>query len=342
MRRDWINKKKKLLSGSNEIITTKRIDNNFIEQFKFIIAHYGKALLEEPKRLEAFLKDYCPGNKKEINLIISILKDGILKDLKNLPGNEISEFDCLRLVKKVAENTWIAEEGIKAGVLLVFEVSGKNVPNLPGIEKPEEKKIILNKPKEILTPNPAIIYDSVKIGNQIWMTKNLDVDKFRNGDLIPEVRSNADWILAGKNRQPAWCYYDNDPENGKKYGKLYNWFAVTDPRGLALKGWHIPGRREHENLIHYVNENGNFLKATGQGEGTGAGTNISGFCALLAGYRQKDGTFKFINCNAYFGSKSIDQLKLSCCLYLNYYDKFVDIYNLEKTNGLSIRCVKDI
>jgi hypothetical protein len=73
-------------------------------------------------------------------------------------------------------------------------------------------------------------YESVIIGNQEWMTRNLDVPRFRNGDLIPHIESKEEWEEAGENGQPAWCYYDNNPENGKKYGKLYNWHAVNDPR----------------------------------------------------------------------------------------------------------------
>ena len=76
------------------------------------------------------------------------------------------------------------------------------------------------------------------------MTTNLNVSKFRNGDPIPEVKSDEEWEKAEKNKQPAWCYYDNNPSNGVKYGKLYNWWAVNDPRGLAPEGWHIPSLKE--------------------------------------------------------------------------------------------------
>lgn len=82
--------------------------------------------------------------------------------------------------------------------------------------------------------------ETVTIGSQVWMTKNLNLETFRNGDSIPHVSSDEEWIAAGENKQPAWCYYDNDPINGVKYGKLYNWYAVNDPRGLAPEGFHIP------------------------------------------------------------------------------------------------------
>ena len=81
---------------------------------------------------------------------------------------------------------------------------------------------------------------TVTIGTQVWMTKNLDVSTFRNGEIIPEAKTSEEWEAAGKNKQPVWCYYDNDPKNGEIYGKLYNCYAVDDSRGLAPAGWHVP------------------------------------------------------------------------------------------------------
>ena len=85
---------------------------------------------------------------------------------------------------------------------------------------------------------------TVTIGTQVWTTKNLDVSTFRNGDAIPQAKTDEEWEVAGNNKQAAWCYYDNDPANGTKYGKLYNWYAVVDTRGLAPAGWHIPTDEE--------------------------------------------------------------------------------------------------
>jgi uncharacterized protein (TIGR02145 family) len=93
---------------------------------------------------------------------------------------------------------------------------------------------------------------SIKIGTLTWTAKNLDVTTFRNGDSIPQAKSDAEWVAAGENYQPAWCYYDNDPKNGTKYGKLYNWFAVNDARGLAPSGWHIPTDEEWTELSTFL------------------------------------------------------------------------------------------
>ncbi|MFN6038086.1 MAG: FISUMP domain-containing protein, partial [Bacteroidota bacterium] len=126
----------------------------------------------------------------------------------------------------------------------------------------------------------------VTIGNQIWMADNLNTSKFRNGDVIPEAKTNADWESAGYNKQPAWCYYKNDPVNGQKYGKLYNWHAVHDPRGLAPEGWHIPSAKEFKILIVNLGENENSFGSiaapklktkTGWDKFSGNGNNESGF-----------------------------------------------------------------
>jgi uncharacterized protein (TIGR02145 family) len=86
----------------------------------------------------------------------------------------------------------------------------------------------------------AIVFDTIKVGEQVWMKRNLDVEKFRNGTIIPQAKTREEWIKAGLLKKPAWCYVDNDPVIGMKVGKLYNWYAVTDKRGLAPKGWAIP------------------------------------------------------------------------------------------------------
>jgi uncharacterized protein (TIGR02145 family) len=117
-----------------------------------------------------------------------------------------------------------------------------------GLAKTEKLLSITQKILSEIKPQ----YESVRIGNQEWMTRNLDVDRFRNGDLIPHIESDVEWEESGENGQPAWCYYDNDPENGKKYRKLYNWFAVNDPRGLAPEGSHITSQKEWTILVEFL------------------------------------------------------------------------------------------
>ena len=92
-------------------------------------------------------------------------------------------------------------------------------------------------------------YKTVVIGNQTWLAENLNVTKFRNGDPIPQVMTDEEWEKAGKEGKPAWCYYDGAKSNLKKYGVLYNFHAVSDPRGIAPEGWHVPSKEEWQSLI---------------------------------------------------------------------------------------------
>ena len=89
----------------------------------------------------------------------------------------------------------------------------------------------------------------VTIGSQVWTSKNLNVSTYRNGDVIPQVQDQEAWATLTTG---AWCYYNNDPANGTKYGKLYNWYAVNDARGLAPQGYHIPNDAEWHILLNYL------------------------------------------------------------------------------------------
>ena len=129
--------------------------------------------------------------------------------------------------------------------------------------------------------------NNTNICGQVWMQNNLDVTHYRNGDIIPQVTDSTQWanLTTG-----AWCYYNNDPANGAVYGKLYNWYAVNDPRGLAPQGWHIPNNNEWSDLINCLGGQaiaGGKMKEAGTvhwaNPNTGA-TNSSGFLGLPGGY----------------------------------------------------------
>jgi len=90
-------------------------------------------------------------------------------------------------------------------------------------------------------------YNTIKIGKQVWTVQNLNVERYRNGDLIPQIK---DENKLQNTTTGAWCYFWNNKEKDKLFGKLYNWYAVTDPRGLTPKGWHIPNDNEWLELKH--------------------------------------------------------------------------------------------
>ncbi|MBL0358943.1 MAG: proprotein convertase P-domain-containing protein [Chitinophagaceae bacterium] len=133
---------------------------------------------------------------------------------------------------------------------------------------------------------------TVTIGDQVWMAKNLEVTNYRNGDPIPQVTDPTQWASLTSG---AWCWYNNDSVLGAIYGKIYNFYAVTDPRGLAPAGWHIPTMQEWYNPEYYLGGDGvtgGKLKSVNYWNSpNGGGTNSSGFTALPGGYRFDNGGF---------------------------------------------------
>jgi len=149
----------------------------------------------------------------------------------------------------------------------------------------------------------------VRIGSQVWMAENLNVDTFRNGDPIPHARTDAEWERAGDAGKPAWCYYGNAPAQGGTYGRLYNWHAVTDPRGLAPEGWAIPSDGDWEDLIVFLGGSraaGAKLKSRRGWDQNGDGTNESGFSGLPGGARTGLGDFRLIGKSACWWSSTDD------------------------------------
>ena len=149
---------------------------------------------------------------------------------------------------------------------------------------------------------------TVTIGAQVWMTKNLDVATFRNGDPIPQAKTNEEWEKAGENKQPAWCYYDNDPANAAKYGKLYNWYAVIDSRGLAPVGYHIPTDAEWTKLEDFLGSDaGTKMKSkSGWTSYTTGGSKTCPNCVNWnAEYRRK------VPCHTCKDTRSVDAPKVA-------------------------------
>lgn len=160
----------------------------------------------------------------------------------------------------------------------------------------------------ITNVQPAIEqFKIVKISNQIWMAENLNVGNFRNGEEIPEAKTNEQWKKAGEEGKPACCNYNNDPENGKKFGKLYNCYALKDPRGLTPPGCYVPSNEDWEKLIDNIggnNEAAIKMKNTSGWNMNGNGTNISGFTALPGGRRTGNGSFSGIGDFGYWWSST--------------------------------------
>ncbi len=185
--------------------------------------------------------------------------------------------------------------------------------------------------------------NTVQIGSMIWTVKNLDVAHYRNGDAIPEVKDPEKWAALTTG---AWCYNLNKQENGNIYGKLYNWYAVNDPRGLAPKGWHVATDAEWSTLSPLLGgmENaGGTLKATRywKEQGGVVGKKI-GFEALPAGARRDtDGKFMLPGEYSRLWSSTESTAKSAWCRSLGYFDAALRRGMANKNIGFSVRCVKD-
>jgi uncharacterized protein (TIGR02145 family) len=199
--------------------------------------------------------------------------------------------------------------------------------------------------------NSLCFNPNIKICDQIWMGCNLDVEFYRNGEPIRHAESYQDWSDAGKKREGAWCYYNYDPANGEIYGKLYNWYAVNDPRGLAPVGWRVPLELEWSEMADCLGGEtvaGGKLKSTGtleNGDGywlspNAGATNSSGFSALPAGYI--DGRFNSINEYTiwWIAAQNNDDEAPSRALSRSVASMYRGVL-VPKNFGYSVRCIKE-
>lgn len=189
-------------------------------------------------------------------------------------------------------------------------------------------------------------YNLVQIGKQLWTAENLNVSKYRNGDEIPQVQDKAEWAALTNG---AWCYLDNNPDNGAIYGKLYNWHAINDPRGLAPEGFHIPTDKEWTELTDCLGGADSGAGEKMKQKGTDLwksknekATNSSGFKALPGGSRFWNGSFTEIGFEGNWWSSSEEDSNNAFFHSLggsNYYSVKSNSFN--KLFGFSVRCIKD-
>ncbi len=187
-------------------------------------------------------------------------------------------------------------------------------------------------------------YTTVQIDAQVWVAANLNVSHFRNGDIIPEVKDHDAWEKAGNEGRAAWCYYNNDPAMGAIYGKLYNWYAVNDSRGLAPEGWHVPSALEWTDLTNQLGRDnaGGSMKSTKLwiSPNTGA-TNSCGFEGLPGGLRTDVGRFLNTGEVGYWWSSSESSSQSAWHISLDTNMDGLDKNGSNNGRGLSVRCVKD-
>ena len=203
-------------------------------------------------------------------------------------------------------------------------------------------------------------YTTVTIGTQTWMVENLKTTRYRNGDTIPEVKENAAWINLTTD---AYSNYANDPNNGNKFGRLYNWYAVNDSRNLAPAGWHLPSVDEWLVLQNYLIENGfnydgsndidkiskSLCSTTDWAYSSNAGApgnrlsknNSTGFNGLPAGGRLGSlGSFFGLGESTFWWTSSNSSITTAYYQAIFNAYSFLGDYSDLKTSGRSIRCIK--
>ena len=200
------------------------------------------------------------------------------------------------------------------------------------------------------------IYQTVEIGNQLWMSENLKVTHFNNGDAITYIENDGHW---GSLDEGQYSVYNDDQLNFDIYGNLYNWLAVDDIRGICPVGWHVPTLEDFSQLTNYIAPEGiaswgNSL-AGGKMKESELGywsyyndqinletTNESGYAGLPAGYRNTNsGDYINIGFDGYYWTSTEHSSELAWRICLYYYSSGVvnDIFG--KPNGFSIRCLSD-
>jgi uncharacterized protein (TIGR02145 family) len=190
-------------------------------------------------------------------------------------------------------------------------------------------------------------YALVGIGTQCWFAENLRSENYRNGDAIPGDLNNLQWTSTGSG---AHAVYNNDPGSLATYGRLYNWYAVSDSRGLCPSGFHVPSDGEWMTLemaLGMTSSQANSTGWRGTDQGTQmktpswGGTNSSGFSALPGGFRV--GGFGYFDGQGSYGNwwSSSPNGPSAWARYLN--SGYSDVYRASNDirPGLSVRCVRD-
>ena len=203
------------------------------------------------------------------------------------------------------------------------------------------------------TNGGTVVLPSITVCNQIWSSENITVSTYRNGDLIPQVTDPIQWssLTTG-----AWCWYNNDSISYSKYGKLYNWYAVNDPRGLAPQGWHIPSNSDWNKMVKCLDPSadtacfgcyqsttvGGPMKSSNGWPNTGNGSNSSGFSALPGGSRRANGNFDFLaGYNAFWWCSNEETSSTAWIRYLTSSTNTIFNDHLNKAIGNSVRVVRD-
>jgi uncharacterized protein (TIGR02145 family) len=199
-----------------------------------------------------------------------------------------------------------------------------------------------------ISDNDGNTYKTVYIGTQQWMAENLKTEKYSDGTIIPNVTDNTQWSNL---TSAAWEYYNNDAANNDKYGKLYNWYAVSPTtngnKNICPTGWHVPTDTEWTVLTDYlggVSVAGGKMKEVGTTSWispNAEATNTSLFTGLPGGYRYNDGNYINVGSVGLWWSSTENDADNTWNRYVGLYSGDVGRTANPKKLGLSVRCLRD-
>jgi len=220
----------------------------------------------------------------------------------------------------------------------------------------EEEVTVTPLEKGTMMDREGNVYATVKIGDQWWMSENLHVKSYRNGDPVFHGEASSDWAQADSTG--AYCQFYDDTAAP---GLLYNGSAVADARNLAPEGWHIPSDAEWKQLeIALGMSTADAGKTSWRGAHVGEklrvaspqgwtrygdvwSTNESGFTALAGGCRLVDGTWgnPGLFATGFWWTSTVRNGTEAWYRYLDYKNSAVFRSHVSKQYGFSVRCVKD-
>ncbi|MDA8772136.1 hypothetical protein N9M80_03575, partial [Flavobacteriales bacterium] len=198
-------------------------------------------------------------------------------------------------------------------------------------------------------------YTTVQIGEQCWFAENLRTEYYANGDAIPANLTDSEWSSTTSGAvsvygEDAGCV-DYSPDGDacdpawslNEYGRLYNWYAVDDTRGLCPSMWHAPTDEEWVVMSDFLGGSsvaGYQMKTNYGWHNGGSGSNSIGYAGLASGFRRIIGSFDNAGISGNWWSSS---LSVSSAWYrdLDSVDSNLDRGTHSQNFGFSIRCLKD-
>lgn len=302
----------------------------------------------------AVLKDLSPKIERKYFTVLKFADDfGLCQKIKEIIALNVS---LQTITIEHLKQQFIDDSGLDASIAnevfwaflygnSITAIRSSNIENFNELDSSYEdsrsSKISLENLVESIQAKKVRIEENIEtiiIGDQEWMKSNLSITQFANGESIPLVKSSDEWKKRALAKQPACCYYENDEHNLNQYGLLYNWWVISDERGIAPSGYRIPSKEDFEVLKKTAQKNGKLLKSKSKWNGT----DELGFSALPAGFRSKDGKFKELRDKAYFWSyTNLSENRAAYYVALWSYIAPITVAIDKMYNGFSIRLLKN-